>query len=184
MLVQFDPDEPNYAYTLNVRGRISGLDLYDVFRAYEDRGFPGPVKTSKSDWDREMKRLRKNQPASMVFDKHREPTGVHHAYRVLGRKDQGSVDQTSRLEALDHLLVTNSAVLLRLIEVEELSPGGGHVLVGRKNRNKRAKRECPTDDEITADAVEEEWYKRVHEVVEELHKELTLKDLEPDVVDA
>jgi len=60
---------------------------------------------------------------------------------VLGREDQRGRDQTSRLEALDDLLVTNSAVLLCLIEVEELSPGGGHVLVGGQNRDQGAERE-------------------------------------------
>src|SRR3954464_8946400 len=46
---------------------------------------------------------------------------------TLEWEHQRGVEQTPRLKAPDHLFVTNSAVLLSLVEVEELPPEGFRV---------------------------------------------------------
>lgn len=82
-LRDFDVDDYLYKDKVNPRGRISSMELYGVFRTYEDFAFPGSFKISKNEWDHEMKRLKKNKPEAMIFEKVRESSGI--VYRFTGR---------------------------------------------------------------------------------------------------
>lgn len=73
-------DGSRYKDLLNVRDRISANDLYELYRGFEDIAFPGASKTSRNDWNHEMKRIARNKPAAMIFDKIRESTGNYYVY--------------------------------------------------------------------------------------------------------
>lgn len=79
----FDPDDDEtYVQRSNRKTRkIAALDLYDSFRAYEERAYPGSVKTTKTEWDYEMGRIAKNHPENMPFEKTRIESGVAYRYR-------------------------------------------------------------------------------------------------------
>lgn len=79
----FDPDnDVTYGQCVNRKTqKIAAIDLYDSFRVYEERAYPGSVKTTKTEWDYEMGRIAKNHPESMPFDKTRIESGVAYRYR-------------------------------------------------------------------------------------------------------
>jgi hypothetical protein len=79
----FNPDDDQvYIQHVNPKTRkIAAIDLYESFRAYEERAYPGSVKTTKTEWDYEMGRIAKNHPENMPFDKDRIESGVAYRYR-------------------------------------------------------------------------------------------------------
>jgi hypothetical protein len=81
-LRNFTSTDIGYDDNVNHRGRITAENLYLTFRNFEDLNFPGHFKTSRSEWDHEMKRLRKNKADCMVFEKVRENSGT--CYRYTG----------------------------------------------------------------------------------------------------
>src|SRR5262249_3193785 len=106
-------------------------------------------------------------------------------HHLLGfGEQQVRIGHAGGLELLDDLLVSDPRVLLDLVEVEELLPGRGEILVGRNDRNERAERQGASDDEIAADRIEEERRQLVDQVVEELREEFALINLEADVINA
>lgn len=88
-LMDFDSTSHAYKGLLNERQRIASNDLFVLFRDYEDVFFAGSLRTSKNDWDHEMKRIAKNAPEKMPFEKMREASGVHYALIRAGRSDTG-----------------------------------------------------------------------------------------------
>src|SRR6266851_4040399 len=93
------------------------------------------------------------------------------------------VDHALGLELLDDLLVLDLGVLQELVEIEQLGPRRGEVLVGGEDGDQGAEREIALDHQIAADRIEEERRQLGDEVVEELDEELAAIDLEADVVD-
>ena len=81
-MAEFDGANNAYQAGTNKAGNIPAADLYRAYREFEDENFPGNFKTSKTDWDYEMTRLRKNSPAVVVFEKKRSGGGV--MYRWIG----------------------------------------------------------------------------------------------------
>jgi len=79
-LRNFTSTDIGYDDNVNHRGRITAENLYLTFRNFEDLNFPGHFKTSRSEWDHEMKRLRKNKADCMVFEKVRENSGTCYCY--------------------------------------------------------------------------------------------------------
>ncbi len=98
-------------------------------------------------------------------------------------EQQLGVDHPGRLELLDDLLVGDLRICLDLVVVEQLLPRRAEILVGGEHRDQRAERQAALDDQIAADREEEERRQLADEVVEELHEEFAVVDLEPDVVD-
>lgn len=80
-MVDFDGANNAYQAGVNKSGNIPARDLYLAFREYEDEAFPGHYKTSKTDFDYEMARLRKNAPDSVIFEKRRGGTGIMYRWR-------------------------------------------------------------------------------------------------------
>src|SRR5205814_5887565 len=85
-------------------------------------------------------------------------------------EQQAGIGHAGGLELLDDLLVGDPRVLLDLIEVEELLPGRGEILVSGEDRHQRAERQGAPDDEIAAQRVEEERRQLTYEVIEKLRK--------------
>src|SRR4029077_8106030 len=69
-----------------------------------------------------------------------------------------------------------------LVEVEQLLPGRGQILVGGEDRHQRAERQIALDDQIAAQRIEEERRQLPNEIVEEFGEEFAAVDLEPDVI--
>ncbi len=107
--------------------------------------------------------------------------------RQLGRRDE-RLDLRRRHvlggELLDDLAVLDLYVHALLVPVDQLLHRARQVLVGRDHRDQRADVEAPRDHQIAANRVEEERRHLRQEVVEELHHELALVELEADVEDA
>ena len=74
-------------------------------------------------------------------------------------------------------------VFLDLVEVEELLPRVGELLVGGDDRHEGAEGQVALDHEVAADGVEEERRDLGDEVVGELDEELQAVDQDPDPVD-
>jgi hypothetical protein len=81
-MADFDGANNSYQGGINKAGNIPAIDLYRAFRDFEDEVFPGNFKTSKTDWDYEMARLKKNSPDAVIFEKKRGGTGI--MYRWIG----------------------------------------------------------------------------------------------------
>ncbi|KQO06919.1 VapE domain-containing protein [Sphingomonas sp. Leaf242] len=81
-MAEFTGANNAYQAGINKAGNIPAADLYRAYREFEDENFPGVFKTSKTDWDYEMARLRKNSPTAVIFDKKRGGAGI--MYRWIG----------------------------------------------------------------------------------------------------
>jgi hypothetical protein len=62
-------------------GVIKAMDLYGIFREFEDSFFPGPNKTSLTEWGHEMKRLAERDGPEARFQRVRRKSGVIYRYR-------------------------------------------------------------------------------------------------------
>ena len=100
-----------------------------------------------------------------------------------GFEQQAPVDHVGDMELLDDLLVFDRDILLVLVVIEQFLPRCRHVFVGGEHRHQRAKRQAAFDDEIAADHKEEKRRQIADQIVQELDKELTIVDFEPDIVD-
>ncbi len=104
--------------------------------------------------------------------------------RVCGLVElQMRVDHSGRCELLDDLLVLDPRILLDLVEVEQLLPRRGQVLVGGEHRHQRAERQAAADHQIAADRIKEERGQLRDEIVKEFDEEFALVDFEADAVD-
>ena len=93
------------------------------------------------------------------------------------------VEHPRHLERLEEKLVLALGVFLDLVEVEELLPRVGELLVGGDDRHEGAEGQVVLDHEVAADGVEEERRDLGDEVVGELDEELEAIDQDPDPVD-
>lgn len=75
-MADFDGTNHRYQAALSTTGTIKASDLYLAFQDYESDFYPGNFKTSKTDWDYEMSRLKKNHPEAMRFVKRRAGSGM------------------------------------------------------------------------------------------------------------
>jgi energy-coupling factor transporter ATP-binding protein EcfA2 len=80
-MIDFDGTATAYHAGISKSGNIAAIDLYDAFREFEERAYPGHFKTSKTDWEFEMARLRKNAPDAVIFEKKRGNGGVVYRWR-------------------------------------------------------------------------------------------------------
>jgi len=81
-MADFNGEGTAYHAGVNKAGNISAANLYDGFREYEERVYPGHFKTAKTDWDFEMARLRKNAPDKVVFDHKRGGSGIMYRWKL------------------------------------------------------------------------------------------------------
>ena len=93
------------------------------------------------------------------------------------------LDHPGGREAFGDRLPAQGHVLKLVVVGQKLFPGAGEVLVGRQCRHQGAHRDAPGDRQVAPDGVEEEGRQLADEVVEELHEELLLEDLEPQRVE-
>src|SRR3546814_3397233 len=98
--------------------------------------------------------------------------------------DVCSSDLLRQLELVDHLLVLDLHVEALLVPVDQLLDRRRQILVGGDDGNQRADVEAAGDREQAAAGVEHEGRQLGQQVVDELHEELALIDLEADVEDA
>ena len=96
----------------------------------------------------------------------------------------GWLDDLRGLELLDHLVVLDLHVGPALLPVDQLLDRARQVLVGGDHRDQGADVEPAGQRQKAAAGIEDEGRELGEEVVEELHEELALVDLETDVEDA
>ena len=87
------------------------------------------------------------------------------------------------VELRDDLFVTDTGVLLGLIEVEKFLPGRGKILVGGENCDQRAERQVAGDHQIAADRKKEERRQLGDEIIEKFDEELLVVDAVADIED-
>lgn len=89
-----DFDGTNHRYQAKVSSskRIKATDLYLAYQDYEADYYPGNYKMSKTEWDYEMSRLRKNHPEAVCFVKITASSGVVYKWAGELRVIEGDVD--------------------------------------------------------------------------------------------
>lgn len=75
-MADFDGANHRYQAKLSTTGRIKASDLYLAYQDYEADYYPSNYRMSKTEWDYEMARLRKNHPEVVCFVKITASTGV------------------------------------------------------------------------------------------------------------
>ena len=105
---------------------------------------------------------------------------VQRRYLPRLRLEERAVDHARRREAFGDRLPAQRHVRTLVVIGEQFLPGAGEVLVGRQRRHQRAHGHIAPDRQIAADGIEEEGRQLSDEVVEKLHEELLLEDLETD----
>ena len=68
-------------------------------------------------------------------------------------EQQARIGHARRLELLDDLLVLDPRIFFLLVEIEQLLPRRGQVLVGGQHRHQRAERQAAADHQIAADRI-------------------------------
>ena len=104
--------------------------------------------------------------------------------RRLERRLQLRRRRFLRGERLDDLVVLDLDVQALLVPVDQLLHRRGQVLVGRDHRDERADVQPADDHEVAAQRVKQERRHLGEKVVEKLHHELALIELEADAEDA
>ena len=88
--------------------------------------------------------------------------------------------QIGQFKLFIKLFVLNTRIGKALVIRQKLFPGGGHVFVGGKGRDKGAEAEIADNHQIAANRIEEERRDLGDEVIEEFDKELTEIDFLTD----
>lgn len=93
-MADFDGTNHRYQATVSTTSRITANDLYLAYQDYEADFYPGNYKMSKTEWDYEMSRLRKNHPEAVCFVKKRGGAGVEYKWlQGLRLVDTGNMRQ-------------------------------------------------------------------------------------------
>ena len=90
-------------------------------------------------------------------------------------------DHAAGRETFGHDFPTQRHILHLVVIGQKLFPRRAQVFVGCKSSNKCAHRDLSTDRQHAPNRVKEEWRELRDEVVEKLHEEFLLVDLEPDM---
>ena len=103
--------------------------------------------------------------------------------RLRFRVDQLLVEHSGYLERFEEQLVFALRVFLDLVEVQQLLPRIGELLVGGDDRYQGPEGQIALDHEVAADGIEEERRDLGNEIVGELDEELQAVDHHPDAID-
>ena len=95
--------------------------------------------------------------------------------------EQRLVHDARRIEPFGHHFPAQRHVLCLVVIIQQLFPRVAEVFVGRERRHQRTHCDLPLNGENAAHEVEEKGRQLGDEVVEKLHKEFFLKNLEPDI---
>jgi hypothetical protein len=100
--------------------------------------------------------------------------------RILRRR----IEQVGRLKLLDNLVVLDLHVQALLVPVDQLLDRTGQVLVGEDHGHQGTDIQTAADRQQTPHGIEDKGRQLSQEVVQELHEELALEDLEADPEDS